>query len=76
MIALEAIGEVAHGIGDIAQGGDGLGAHLREDRVIQVGRGVAEFHLNEFDGFFNALGNTAGIWAARRRRRRRIAGHG
>jgi hypothetical protein len=72
LIALEAIGEVAHGIGDIAQGGDGLGAHLGKDGVIQIGRGVAEFHLNEFDGFFNALADAAVGWA---RRRWRISAH-
>ena len=52
----------------------GFAPDLGDDGGIDVGRGVADFHLDELDGLFNSLADST--W--RRRRvigRRRIAAH-
>ena len=69
-MAVEAVGELAEGVGYIAEGADGLGAHLGDYGGIDVGGGVTDFHLNEFDGVIKAL--TDGVT----RTRGRIAAHG
>jgi len=62
--AVEAIGEVAEGFGQGAHGRDGLAADLGDDRVVDIGDGVTQFHLDEFDGLFDAVAYAAraGAW--------------
>jgi hypothetical protein len=71
LVAVKPVGKLAQGVGYVAQGADGLGAHLGDDGCIDIGCGVTNLHLDELDGFFNALPNASitGAW-------RRIAAHG
>lgn len=64
---IEAISEVAEGVSHGAHGGDGLATDLRNYGVVDVGRGVAEFHFDEFERFFNTTAGAVG-WGGTRRR--------
>ena len=72
-LKVEAVGEALESVGDGTQGGDGFAADFGDDGGVDVCGGVADFHLDEFDGLFNALGNAAGRRIVGRRRR--IAAH-
>ena len=62
-LMVKAVSEFSHRVRRTAQGGDGLGAHLRNDVIVDVRRCVAEFHLDEFDAFFNTVpGASAWTW--------------
>jgi hypothetical protein len=75
LLRFEFVGEVAEGGGDIAEGGDGFATNFGDDGGVDVGSGMADFHLDEFDGFFDALSDTAWIWSAGRWRRWGITTH-
>ena len=70
---IEFVGEALQSVRDGAEGGDGFATDFGDDGGIDVGGGMADFHLDEFDGLFNALGNAAGRRIVGRRRR--IAAH-
>src|SRR5580658_8713330 len=65
LVSVQAVGKAAQRVGHVAQCGDGLSAHLRNDCVVHIFSSMAQFHLDDLDGFFNALS-----YAARPRTRR------
>ena len=58
-LPVQPVGKVAQRIGHRAQGGDRLAAHLRNHAVVHIGDGVAQLHLDHFDGLFNAAAHAA-----------------
>jgi hypothetical protein len=68
LMLLDPIGEIAQRIRQAAHGGYRLAPNLRNHRVINIGDRVTEFHLDQFDGLFNAA-------AYAPRTRRRICAH-
>jgi len=73
-VLIEFVGEALQSVRDGAEGGDGFATDFGDDGGIDVGGGMADFHLDEFDGLFEALADAAWIWAAGRRWG--ITGHG
>ena len=57
---VELVSEFAHSICRAAQGGDGFAANFGDDSGVNVGGRVSDFHLDELDGLFNALADSAG----------------
>jgi hypothetical protein len=58
-VLVHAVGKIAQSIRHGAHGNDGLAAHLRDDCVVDVGDGMAEFHLDQLDGLFYAPSDAA-----------------
>ena len=71
MRLVDSIGKAAQSFSNRAHSGDRLPAHLRNDRVVDVGDGVAQLHLDQLNSFFNAPAYATWSWA-----RRRICAHG
>jgi hypothetical protein len=59
-LPVKAVGEAAQCVGDVAQGRDGFAPDLGDNGGVDVGGGVTDFHLDELDGLFNALGTPPG----------------
>lgn len=55
----EAIGKISQSFGHRAHGSDRLLAHLRNYRIVHIGNGMAQFHLDQFDGLFDAAAYAA-----------------
>jgi hypothetical protein len=55
LVTVHAVGQGAEGVGDAAHGGDGFAADLGNDRIVQVGDGMAQLHLDELKSFIDSL---------------------
>jgi hypothetical protein len=58
MLTVDAIGQVAQGIGKTAHGLNGLTSYVRDDRVVHVRDGMTQFHFDQLDGFLDPAADT------------------
>jgi hypothetical protein len=54
-VTIHAVGQGAEGVGHASHCGDGFAADLGYDRIVQVGDGMAQLHLDQLQSFVNSL---------------------